>query len=81
MLGGTIGLLAHAVDLSAVVPSCAAILDNSDHVSERCCTTRRVRVSGGARPELPRPLQNYHGHNQYIFVILMNRLNYLSGQF
>jgi hypothetical protein len=34
--------LAQAVDLSAVAPSCAAILDNSDHVSEHCCTTRRA---------------------------------------
>ena len=52
VLGGTIGLLAQAVDLSAVAPSCAAILDNSDHVSEHCCTTRRARVSGGDFGEL-----------------------------
>ena len=37
VLGGTIGLLAQAVDLSALAPSCAAILDNSDHVSKHCC--------------------------------------------
>lgn len=37
-------------------------------------------VPGADFDELPRPPQNYHGHNQYISVILMNPSNYLAGQ-